>query len=190
MTERGAIGGWSFEPKQCTVKRHFLREELWVNDADGETVLSTERGVAGGKATFPFEDSDGNPVFHVDSGQIYDITGDFTVVEAGTEEPRLVLTKEFDLGSRHWTIERPDGETLAELDSRRGVFGALNGVTKLVSPFPRTFSITASNGEHIGALEKRIHPRTIYDVHIDRPGAIPRTTLVVGAVAVAVLEGV
>ncbi len=61
---------------------------------------------------------------------------------------------------------------------------------KVISPFPRKFSISAPNGEHIGALKKRLHPRTIYDVSIDRPGAIPRTTLVVGAVAIAVLESV
>lgn len=190
MTGRRDIGGWSFEPKECVVRKHLLREEFRVTDANGETVLTTERKVAEGKATFPFRDSDGNAVFRVDSGQTYDIAGEYTLVEAGTDDTKLVLSKEFSFRRHDWTIERPNGEKLAELVSRRGVAGALNTVVSVLSPFPRSFSVTAPSGEHVGTISGRFDPRIIHDVTVERPGAVPRTTLTAGAVAVAVLESV
>ncbi|ODR82434.1 hypothetical protein BG842_18725 [Haladaptatus sp. W1] len=190
MTGRGDVGGWSFEGRECTVKKHLLREEFRVTDPDGNTLLTTERKVAEGRATFPFQDSEGNAVFRVDSGQTFDIEGEYTLVKSETDEPELVLSRELDFRRHHWTIDRPDGERIAELSSRRGIAGALNTVVDVFSPFPRTFTVTAPNGEHVGTISGRLSPRTAYDVRIERPGAIPRTTLTAGAVAVAVLESV
>ncbi|MFH5797511.1 hypothetical protein [Haladaptatus sp. CMAA 1911] len=190
MTGRGDIGGWSFGETECTVRKHLLREEFRITDADGETLLTTERKVSEGRATFPFRDADENLAFRVNSGQTFDIAGEYALVEAGTDETKLVLSQELDFRRHHWTIDRPDGRTLAELSSRRSISGALNTVVDVFSPFPRTFTVTAPNGEHIGTISGRLSPRTVYDVHIERPGAIPRTTLTAGVIAVAVLESV
>jgi hypothetical protein len=190
MTGRGDIGGWSFGETTCTVRKHLLREEFRVADTDGETLLTTERKVSEGRATFPFRDADGDLVFRVNSGQIFDVAGEYALVEAGTDETKLVLSQELDFRRHHWTIDRPSGETIAELSSRRSITGALNTVADVFSPFPRTFRVTAPNGERIGTASGRLSPRTVYDVHIERPGAIPRTTLTAGVVAVAVLESV
>jgi hypothetical protein len=190
MTGRGDIGGWSFGKAECTVRKHLLREEFRVADGDGETLLTTERTVAEGRVTFPFQDADGNAVFRVDSGQTFDIAGEYTLVEAGTDETKLILSQELDFRRHHWTIDRLNGESLAEISARRSITGALNTVVDVLSPFPRTFTVTTPNGDHIGTIAGRLSPRTTYDVRIERPGAVPRTTLTAGVVAVAVLESV
>ncbi|SIQ69771.1 hypothetical protein SAMN05421858_0117 [Haladaptatus litoreus] len=190
MPVRDEVGDLPFGDESYTVKRKFLREEFWVSDSDGSRILDTGRNVSEGMATFPFRDEDDEIVFRVRSKRMFDSTGDYVLLVEGENEPLLTLSKDLSFRRHHWTVAFPDGEEIAEVTSRRGLVGAVNTVSQMLSPLPQTFSIDAPNGEHIGDVAGRLHPRTVYDVRIERPGATSQGVLSAASVAIAVLESV
>ncbi|WP_435159486.1 hypothetical protein [Haladaptatus sp. DFWS20] len=190
MPIRDDIGDLPFGAEAYTVDRSLFRQKFRIADADGNRVLNAERNVAEGKVTFPFRNADDEIVFRISSKQAFDVAGGYVLHEKRADEPTLVLSKELSFRRHHWTIERPEGQELATVTSRRGLVGAVNTVSQMLSPFPQKFSVSGPNGERIGTIAGRFSPRTVYDVRIERPGATPRSALVAGAVAIAVLESV
>ncbi|GAA0248704.1 hypothetical protein GCM10009000_076080 [Halobacterium noricense] len=190
MPARDEIGDLPFGDEPYTVKRKFLREEFWVSDSDGNRVLDTGRNVSEGMATFPFRDEDGDVAFRVRSKRVFDSAGEYALLVEGADEPLFTLSKELSFRRHYWAVASPDGEELASVTSRRGLIGAVNTVSQMLSPLPQTFSMDAPNGEHIGEIAGRLHPRTVYDVRIERPGATSQAILSAAGVAIAVLESV
>nr|WP_233274788.1 hypothetical protein [Haladaptatus cibarius] len=187
---RDEVGDLPFGDEPYTVKRKFLREEFRVSDSDGNRILDTGRNVSEGMATFPFRDEDDEIAFRVRSKRLFDSAGDYVLLVGEGEEPLLTLSKELNFRRHHWTVAFPDSEEIVEVTSRRGLIGAVNTVSQMLSPLPQTFSIDAPNGEHIGEVAGRLHPRTVYDVRIERTRATSQEVLSAAGVAIAVLESV
>ncbi|WP_458185196.1 hypothetical protein [Haladaptatus sp. NG-WS-4] len=141
------------------------------------------------KEEFPFFDADGNVAFRVKAKNLLDVAGDYVLTEAGSDEPVLVLSKNFTFFHHRWTLKRPDGTVLAEIASRSAVLEALRSVVDVLSFVPHKYSITTPEGDAVGEIAGQFSFRDTYDIRIDEPGAIPNTALVVGAVAIDALEG-
>jgi uncharacterized protein YxjI len=186
--ERG-IGGIVLDGNEYTVEQSHFRNKYKVYDADGNLVLKSKQKMMKMKEEFPFFDPDGNVVFQVKAKNILDVAGDYVLTEEGSDEPILVLSKNFTFFHHRWTIKRPDGTVIAEVASRSAVLEALRSLVDVLSFIPHKYSITTSDGEPIGEIAGQFSIRDRYDIRIDNPGTISNTALVVGAVAIDALEG-
>ncbi len=120
-TRKHDIGGISFDDDEYTVKQSHFRNKYKVYDSAGNLVLKSKQKLFKMKEEFPFFDADGNTVFRVKAKSVLDVAGDYVLVDERTDEPVIVLSKNFTFFHHHWTIKRPDGTEVAEVASRSAV---------------------------------------------------------------------
>lgn len=183
------ILGLELDDDEYTVKQSLLRNKYRVYDSEGSLVLQTRQKLLKMKEEFPFSDADGDTVFRVKAKNLLDVAGDYALVDERTDETVLVLTKNFTFFHHKWTLKRPDGEVLATVESRSAVLEALRSLVDVLSFLPHKYDIRSSDGRQVGEIAGRFSLRDVYDIRIDDPGALPRTALVAGAVAIDALEG-
>ncbi|WP_458207023.1 hypothetical protein [Haladaptatus sp. NG-SE-30] len=185
----GGIGGVVLSGDRYTVKQSLIRSKYKVYDEAGDLVLKSKKKRFKMKEEFPFFDADGNVVFRVKAKNFLDVAGDYVIVEEGSDDPILVLSKNFTFFHHDWTLKRPDGTLVAEIASRSALLEALRSVVDVLSFLPHKYSITTPDGESVGQIAGKFSFRDQYDIHIDDAGTIPKTALVVGAIAIDALEG-
>ncbi|WP_435151474.1 LURP-one-related/scramblase family protein [Haladaptatus sp. DFWS20] len=184
-----SIGGIVLDDDEYTVEQSYFRNKYKVYDTAGNLVLKSKQKMFKMKEEFPFFDVDGNVVFRVKAKNILDVSGDYVLTEEGSDEPILVLTKNFTFYHHRWTIKSPDGTKLAEVASRSAFIEALRSISNIFSLLPHKYSITTPEGDTIGEIAGRFSLRDKYDIRISDSGSVPKTALVVGAVAIDALEG-
>lgn len=188
-TQRHDIGGVTLDDDEYTVKQSHFRNKYKVYDSDGDLVLESKQKLFKMKEEFPFFDADGNTVFRVKAKNVLDVAGDYVLVDERTDEPVIVLSKNFTFFHHHWTIQRPDGTEVAEVESRSAILEALRSFSTLFSFLPHTYSVIGPDGNSIGEIAGRFSLRDVYDIRIEDSGAVSKTALVAAAVAIDALEG-
>ncbi len=183
------IGGIVLDDNQYTVEQSYFRNKYKVYDSAGNLVLKSKQKLMKMKEEFPFFDANGNTVFRVKAKNVLDISGDYVLTEEGSDEPILVLTKNFTFFHHRWTIKHPDGTEIADVASRSAVLEALRSLIDFLSFLPHKYSITTPDGKSIGEIEGHFSLRDKYDIRIHDTESIPKTALVVGAIAIDALEG-
>jgi uncharacterized protein YxjI len=190
MTRTDVIGGIDLTDDTYHVAQSLIRNKFKVTDTDGNVVLRAKQKLFKMKEEFPFVDADGNEVFTVKAQNLLDVAGDYTIVEAGTEDPIAVLGKNFTLLKHEWTVKDPEtDEVWAEIESRSAVVELLRGLVSLFALLPHRYTIETRDGAHIGSIEGKLSIRDRYDINIDDSGDIPKEALVAAAIAVDALEG-
>jgi uncharacterized protein YxjI len=190
MASSDVIAGIDLTDDTYHVAQSLIRNKFKVTDTDGNLVLRAKQKLFKMKEEFPFVDADGTEVFTVKAEGILDVAGDYTIVEAGTDDPIAVLGKNFTLLKHEWTVKDPEtNEVWAEIESRSAVVELLRGLLEIFSLLPHKYTIETPAGGHVGSIEGKLSIRDRYDIHIDDPGDVPREALVAAAIAVDALEG-
>ena len=190
MAQADVIEGVDLTDDEYHVAQSLIRNKFKVTDTDGNLVLRAKQKLFKMKEEFPFVDGDGDDVFTVKAEGVLDIAGDYTIVEAGSEDPIAVLGKNFTLLKHEWTVKDPDSSDVwAEIESRSALFQLLRGFVPFGGLIPHSYTIETPAGGSIGAIEGRLSIRDRYDIEIDEPGDVPREALVAAAIAVDALEG-
>jgi uncharacterized protein YxjI len=181
-----------------TVKQKFfsIRDQYKVYD-DGEEIMRAKRKLFKLKEDIVFKDYDQNEIFEIKAEQIQDIAGDYTVVDSETDEPVVVLEKDFTLATHKWEVKSPDNrELMAHVESKsaavswlRVLGGYVPGVPNVFALIPHGYYIQDPDGNQMGEISGHFHIKDIYDIEIENSGKAPREALVAAAVAVDTLEG-
>ncbi|MGA9401699.1 LURP-one-related/scramblase family protein [Haladaptatus sp.] len=188
-TQRHDIGGVTLDDDEYTVKQSHFRNKYKVYDSAGDLVLESKQKLFKMKEEFPFFDADGNTVFRVKAKNVLDVAGDYVLVDERTDEPVIVLSKNFSFFHHHWTIKRPDGTDVAEVESRSAILEALRSFSTLLSFIPHKYEIATSGGEPVGEIVGKFSLRDVYKVRIEESNAVSKTALVAAAIAIDALEG-
>lgn len=183
------IGGVALDDDTYTVEQSHFRNKYKVYDSTGNLVLTSKQKMFKMKEEFPFHDADGNVVFRVKAKNVFDVAGDYVLVDERSGEPVVVLDKNFTFFHHRWTIRLPDGTEIAEVASRSALLEALRSLVDVLSFLPHKYSITTPEGDSIGEIEGHFSLRDKYDVRIHDAGSLPKTALVAGAIAIDALEG-
>ncbi|MCO8246813.1 MULTISPECIES: LURP-one-related family protein [unclassified Haladaptatus] len=188
-TQRHDIGGVTLDDDEYTVKQSYFRNKYKVYDEGGNLVLKSKQKLFKMKEEFPFFDADGNTVFRVKAKNVLDVAGDYVLVDERTDEPVIVLSKDFTIFHHHWTIKTPDGAEVAEVESRSAIIEALRSFSTLFSFLPHRYTISGPDGNSIGEIEGRFSLRDVYDISVEESNAVSKTALVAAAIAIDALEG-
>jgi uncharacterized protein YxjI len=142
------------------------------------------------KEAFPFTDGDGNDVFSVEAGGIMDVAGNYTLTDAATDEPVVVLDNDFSLLQDTWRVRDPDTEALiASIDSR----GALVTLARNNIPFgeliPHKYEITDADGGHVGNIDGQFSLKDRYEITIDDASSVPKEAIVAAAMVIDAIQG-
>lgn len=174
------------------VEQSLIRKRYAVYDGDGELVLRAKQKLFRLKERFPFTDPDGNEVFEIAAGGIFDVAGDYTITTADGDAV-AVLDKNWTLLTHKWKVRDPDDERLlATIESRGILFQLLRRVPVVrivTSLIPHKYSIEDADGTRLGEIAGRFSIRDKYDVTIDESGDAPKEALVAAAIAIDALEG-
>jgi uncharacterized protein YxjI len=191
--ERDVIRGVDLTGNQYTTKQRFIRNKYKVYDAQGNHILSTKQKLFKMKEEFPVTDPNGNELFEIQAQNILDVAGDYTVAEAGSGNPIVVLEKKWTLLTHKWKVRDPNDERLLAKIESRGAFVALlrnipylNIVTHMI---PHKYTIEDADGRQIGSIEGRFSIRDTYDIQIADVEGLPKEAIVAAAIAVDALEG-
>lgn len=172
------------------VEQALVRNRYTVTDRAGNEVLEATQKLFKLKEEFHFKDPDGRLVATVQAEKMLDIAGDYTMTDAGTGAPIVVLEKEFSLFRHHWRIKDPQtGQVWANVRSRSKWLDFLRHLSSLFSVIPYTYDIETPDGRPVGEIHEHFSFRDRYDVEIRDTNGIPREGLVAAAIAVDALEG-
>jgi uncharacterized protein YxjI len=171
------------------VKQSLVRNRYTVYDEGGEAVLEGKQKLLKMKEEFPFEHPDGTPAFTVKAQQVFDVAGDYAIVDPETDEPVLVLGKQFTFFHHAWTISDAEGRLLARAESRSTLLDVLRSVSSIFALIPYRYAIEDADGEPIGEIRERFSFRDKYDVAVEDAGEVPRSALLAAAIVIDALEG-
>ena len=185
-----AISGLELRDDEYTVVQSLFRNRYRAYDSNGTLVLQGKQKMLKMKERFPFLDGDGEPVFTVEAGGILDVAGDYTLVDAVTEEPVVVLDNNWSLLTDVWKVRDPQTEALlATIRSKSRVAEVLRSIHSLLGLLPHKYEITDQAGSHVGSIDGRFSLRDVYDVRIDDPSDVPKEPVVAAAMVVDAIEG-
>ncbi len=165
--------GIALDGDEYTIKQSYFRNKYDVYDTAGNLVLKSKQKLFKMKEEFPFFDSDGNTVFRVKAKNILDIAGDYVLVDERTDEPVIVLTKDLTIFHHHWTIKRPDGTEVAEVESQSAILEALRSFSWLASLLPHKYGITTPDGKSVGEI---LAPRRVQGPSRGFEGSVEKRT--------------
>jgi len=183
------IGGVDLLDAEYVIRQSLIRNRYAVQDSSGNLVLKGKQKLFKMKEEFPFTDPDGNVVFRVEAQNVFDIAGDYTLVDEATDEPVAVVEKEFTFFTHTYHVRSPDGDRWATIESESALVMALKSFSSLLSLIPHTYSITGADDTELGSLHERFSIRDIYDLELHDTGDAPREALVATAIAIDALEG-
>lgn len=189
-TDDTALDGVDLRGDRYRVVQSVFRNKYTAYDEDGALVLRGKQKFLKLKEEFPFVDADGNPAFTVTAGSILDVAGDYTLVDDRTDEPVVVLDKQWTLFTHRWKLRDPETEALiAEITSKNKLVAVLRGMVGLFKILPHKYEITAADGSHVGHIEGQFSIKDKYDVVIDDAGDVPREAIVAAAMVMDAIEG-
>jgi uncharacterized protein YxjI len=175
---------------QFTVEQSLVRNKYKAMDSSGNVVLRGKQKMFKMKESFPFTDGDGTDVFSVEAGGIMDVAGNYTLVDAATERPVVVLDNDYSILQDTWRVRDPETEALlARIDSR----GALVTLARNNLPFgqliPHKYEITDADGDHVGNIDGQFSMRDRYEITIDDASDVPKEAIVAAAMVIDAIQG-
>lgn len=186
----GELKRIDFPDTDYTIKQSLIRNKYHVYDSSGELVVKTKQKIFRMKEEFPFKNAEGEVVFRLKAENVFDIAGDYNLIDEETGETVVVLEKKFTFFKHVWKVKRPEnGELIATVESTSALLEALRSFSEILDLIPQSYSITDRNGNQIGSIKGRFRLRDVYDLHIDEIEDLPREALVASAIAIDALEG-
>ncbi|WP_302083830.1 hypothetical protein [Salinibaculum rarum] len=172
------------------VIQSLIRNKYRAEDADGNVVLRGKQKILKLKEEFPFETPDGDAAFTVNAEGVLDIAGDYTLVDAETEEEVVVLDKNYTMFAHKWKLRDPDTESLiGRIESQNTFACVVRSFSTLVATFlPNKYEITDHNGEHVGTIEGQLSLQDKYEITIDDASSVSKETIVAAAMVIDALE--
>jgi len=171
------------------VKQSVIRNKYTVRDSAGNVVLRGKQKLFKLKEEFPFVTGDDEDAFSVKAGSIIDVAGNYTIIDAGTNEEIVVLDEDFSLVTENWTIRDPDtGEALATIQSKSKLLSALRHIVSVANLAPNKYEIFDADGDHVGDIEGKFSLRDAYTVTIDDATDIPKEAVIASACILYALE--
>jgi uncharacterized protein YxjI len=189
-TEVREITGITLDDDSYTVEQSLVRNKYKAMDSAGNVVLRGKQKLFKMKEAFPFTDGDGNDAFSVEAGSIMDVAGNYTLTDAATGEPVVVLDNDFSLLQDTWRVRDPDTEAvIARIDSR----GALVTLARNNIPFgqwiPHKYEITDADGGHVGNIDGQFSLKDRYEITIDDASSVPKEAIVAAAMVIDAIQG-
>lgn len=190
MTDDYDLEGIELTDDSYTVEQGLIRNKFRALDADGDVVLRGKQKMLKLKEQFPFVDADGEEVFEVKAGGIVDVAGNYTLTDAQTGDPVVILDNDYSIMQDTWKIRDADTEAkLAEINSR----GTLTTLARNVVPFggwiPHKYEITDAEGDHVGNIEGQFSLRDRYEVTVDDASDVPTEPVVAAAMVIDAIQG-
>jgi uncharacterized protein YxjI len=187
------LKGVELEDDEYKVVQSLIRNKYKAYDASGNLVLQGKQKMLKLKEEFPFLDSDGEPAFTVKAGGVLDVSGNYALIDDVTEEPAVVLDKNWTLLIPRWKIRDPDTEALiAEINSASKVVDVLRHIPYIGIIFgliPHKYEITDVDGDHVGSIEGQFSLKDEYTVSIDDASDVPKEAVVAAAMVIDAIEG-
>lgn len=182
------IAGLDLDGDTYEVVQSLVRNKYKATDASGKVVLRGKQGLFKAREEFPFVDGDGADVFTVKAAGIIDIAGNYALIDDQTGEEVVVLDNDFSIFQDTWTIRDPDGEALAEINSR----GALITLARSYLPFgeliPHKYEITEPDGSHVGSIDGQFSLRDRYTITIDDASNVPKEVVIAAAMVIDAIQ--
>jgi uncharacterized protein YxjI len=182
------IGGIDLSGDRYVIKQSLVRNKYAVQDGDGNVVLRGKQKRFRMREEFPFTDPDGDVVFRVKAKNVFDVAGDYTLVDEASGEAVAVIEKEFTLFKHVYRIRSPEGDLWATIESESALVMALKSFVGVLSLLPHGYSITGPDGRSMGTINERFSLRDIFDVEVGDTGETPREAIVAAACAIDALE--
>ncbi|RRJ30323.1 LURP-one-related/scramblase family protein [Halocatena pleomorpha] len=187
------IQGVELQDSEYTVVQSLIRNKYKAYDANDDLVLQGKQKMFKLKEEFPFLDKDGEPAFTVQAGGVFDVAGNYTLTDDVTDEPVIVLDKNWTVFTHEWKLRDPDTETvIATIDSTSTVIDVLRHLPYIGILFhliPHEYEITDANGDHIGSVHGEFSIKDRYTVTIEDASGVPREAIVAAAMVIDAIEG-
>ncbi|PSP63713.1 hypothetical protein BRC77_06280 [Halobacteriales archaeon QH_8_64_26] len=168
MSRADVIGGLDPTSDRYVIKQSYVRSKYRVEDDAGDTVLQGKKKRFKIKEEFPFTDPEGNVVFRVKAANVFDVAGNYTLIDEASGDAFAVIEKVYTLFKHVYHIRSPDV----------GVLGLL----------PHSYSITGPDDSRIGTIEEKLSLRDTYVVEVGETGEAPREAILAAAIAIDALE--
>jgi len=182
------IGGVDLSDDRYVIKQSLVRNRYAVEDGDGNVVLRGKQKLFRMREEFPFADPDGDVVFRVKAKNVFDVAGDYTLVDEASGDAVAVIEKQFTLFKHVYRVRSPDGDLWATIESESALVMALKSFVGVLGLLPHTYSITGPDGRSMGSIHERFSLRDIFDVEVSDTGDAPREAIVAAACAIDALE--
>jgi uncharacterized protein YxjI len=182
------IGGVDLSDDRYVIRQSLVRNKYAVEDGGGDVVLRGKQKMFRMREEFPFTDPNGDVVFRVKAENLFDVAGDYTLVDEASGDAVAVIEKQFTLFKHVYRVRSPDGDLWATIESESALVMALKSFVGVLGLLPHKYSITGSGGEPMGTIRERFSLRDIFDVEVDDTGDVPREAIVAAACAIDALE--
>lgn len=186
----GALQGIELDDDRYTVVQSLIRSKYKAMDSAGNVVLRGKKKRFKLKEEFPFVDADGNDVFSIKAGGILDVAGNYVLTDSVTDEPVIVLDRNWTLFTDVWKLRDPDTEAVvATIESKNKLVSVLRHFVGVLSLLPHTYEITDADGDHVGSIDGKFSLKDTYDVVIDGDTSdVPREAIVAAAMVIDAIE--
>ena len=182
------IGGVDLSDDRYVIRQSLVRNKYAVEDGGGDVVLRGKQKMFRMREEFPFTDPNGDVVFRVKAENLFDVAGDYTLVDEASGDAVAVIEKQFTLFKHVYRVRSLDGDLWATIESESALVMALKSFVGVLGLLPHRYSITGSGGEPMGTIRERFSLRDIFDVEVDDTGDVPREAIVAAACAIDALE--
>lgn len=187
--EHDSISALELDDNSYTVVQSLIRNRYRAYDSSGALVLQGKQKMFKLKEEFPFLTADGEPAFTVKAGSILDVAGDYTLFDAATDEPVVILDKNWTWVTHRWKLRDPETEELiATIASESTLVSFLRNVSGFFALIPHTYEITDADGDHVGTIEGQFSLKDTYTVRIDDASDVPREAVVAAAMVIDAIE--
>ncbi|WP_435361333.1 LURP-one-related/scramblase family protein [Haloarchaeobius sp. DFWS5] len=183
------VSGLDLSGDRYTIKQKLIRSRYTVYDQQGNAQLKAKKKRFKLKEEFPFKTPDGEPVFTIKAGGVFDVAGDYTITDAQTGEEVAVLDKNFTFFQHSWKVRAPDGRVLANIEGQGALLEAARHHVPLMGFLPHEYTIESPDGKSMGTIKGQFSLRDQYEVEITDSGSAPKEALVIAGIAIDALEG-
>jgi hypothetical protein len=195
MADAGIGADRSIDPSgdEYVVVQPAIGNAHRVEDPSGNVVLegTQERLVMGEETTFT--DAEGRPAVTVRAGAVLGLAGDYTLVDATTDEPIVLLDPRFSMLTEQWVLRDPDTEAVvAEIRNWSRATSFLRHLPLVGIAFrvlPHGHDITDADGLHVGTIEREFGAEARYVVRIDDDRAVPHEAVVAATWVIHAIGG-
>jgi uncharacterized protein YxjI len=188
MTRADVIGGLDPTSDRYVIKQSYVRSKYRVEDDAGDTVLQGKKKRFKIKEEFPFTDPEGNVVFRVKAANVFDVAGNYTLIDEASGDAFAVIEKVYTLFKHVYRIRSPDGRLLATIESESALVMAAKEYVGVLGLLPHSYSITGPDDSRIGTIEEKLSLRDTFVVEVGETGEAPREAILAAAIAIDALE--
>jgi uncharacterized protein YxjI len=189
-TESGGdvIGGIDLSDDRYVIKQSYIRSKYRVEDSAGNTVLKGKKKRFKIKEEFPFTAPDGDVVFRIKAQNVFDVAGDYTLIDEASGDAFAVIEKEWTMFKHVYHIRSPEGQRWATIESESALVMAAKDFVEILGLLPHSYSISTPSGERVGTIKEEFTLRDVYTVELGETGDAPREAILAAAIAIDALE--